>query len=113
MGNQRLTSTPPTSIDGVLLRSDEPVPGAAESIRFLQENSIPYCLLTNGGGVNEFEKASDVSSKLGVTIPGELVILSHSPFRKLTGGTRQLANEDVLVLGSDPEKCREIARGYV
>lgn len=101
--------SPGSSIDGVLLRSSEPVPGAAETIQFLQDNKIPYALLTNGGGAHEVEKATDVGAKLGVTIPGNLAVLSHTPFRDLVHGTENLQHKNVFVTGSDPEKCREIA----
>ena len=104
---------PDCSIDGVLLRSSEPIPGAAESIQFLQDNHIPYTLLTNGGGVHETEKAADVSAKLGVKIPGHLAVLSHTPFQEMVHGMENLQHKNVLVLGSDPEKCREIAERCV
>lgn len=103
------SSSPGSSIDGVLLRSSKPIPGAAETIQFLEENNIPYALLTNGGGVHEVEKAADVSDKLGVRIPAHKAVLSHTPFQDLTYGTDNLQHKNVFVTGADPEKCREIA----
>lgn len=113
LGEMTLTfSSPDPSIDGVLLRSSEPIPGARESIQFLQDNNIPYTLLTNGGGVHEVEKAADVSEKLGVKIPGHLVVVSHSPFQDLAQGNNNLETKPVFVTGSNPEKCREIAERW-
>ncbi len=34
-------------MDGVIYRGSEPIPGAADFIRYLQESSIPYLFLTN------------------------------------------------------------------
>lgn len=63
--------------------------------------------------MHEVEKALDVGQKLGVEIPGHVVVLSHTPFRGLVGGKALLRNRNVLVMGSDSEKCREIARRWV
>jgi 5'-nucleotidase len=38
-------------IDGVLVRSTTPIPGAAQTIAQLQEKNNPFIFLTNGGGL--------------------------------------------------------------
>jgi NagD protein len=47
-------------MDGVIYRGSEPIPGAAEFIRFLQLEGIPYLFLTN----NSVYTALDVVVKL-------------------------------------------------
>lgn len=60
-----LTASKHHSIDGVLLHSSKALPGAAETLRFLQEHKIPFILLTNGGGKSEAERVAELSVKLG------------------------------------------------
>lgn len=59
--------------------------------------------------MHEVEKARDVSAKLGVTIPPQLAVLSHTPFKDLVYGQENLQHKNVFVTGGDPEKCRDIA----
>lgn len=59
-------------IDGVLYTGDSPVPGAAESIRFLKENHIPFRCISN---TTQQSRAS-ISQKLdryGLDIPEECI----------------------------------------
>lgn len=53
------------SIDGVLLHSSKPLPGATQTLKFLQSHNIPFILLTNGGGKSEAERVAELSAKLG------------------------------------------------
>ncbi|SPN99964.1 related to cat eye syndrome critical region protein 5 precursor [Cephalotrichum gorgonifer] len=99
-------------IDGVLLRSSEPIPGAKEALRFLHDNNIPFVLLTNGGGKSEAERAADLSAKLDVPISPDNFVQSHTPFMGLVDGPEGLRDKTVLVTGSDAAKCREIAESY-
>lgn len=71
------------SIDGVLLHSSKPLPGAAESLRYLQQHRIPFILLTNGGGKPEAERVAELSSKLGVNLDTSNFVQSHTPFQIL------------------------------
>jgi ribonucleotide monophosphatase NagD (HAD superfamily) len=70
-----------TSIDGVLLHVARPIPGAPEALRYLQENNIPFILLTNGGGKHETERVADLTSKLGVELTVDNFVQSHTPFQ--------------------------------
>jgi HAD superfamily hydrolase (TIGR01456 family) len=115
----------------VLLHTSKPIPGATETLRFLQRNNIPFILLTNGGGKSEAERVADLTEKLGVELDVSNFVQSHTPFQKLLdpdvelgypsleeylqqslGRRRFSGKETVLVLGSDASKARRIANGY-
>ncbi|KAK0717179.1 HAD-like domain-containing protein [Lasiosphaeria miniovina] len=104
------------SIDGVLLHVAKPIPGATETLRFLNEHSIPFILLTNGGGKLEADRVKDLSEKLGVPLTTDNFVQSHTPFRELVnaGGPdgKGFRDKTILVTGSDYEKCRSIAESY-
>ncbi|OJJ51350.1 hypothetical protein ASPZODRAFT_156255 [Penicilliopsis zonata CBS 506.65] len=102
-------------IDGVLLRSSKPIPGAAESLALLKEEGIPFILLTNGGGKHETERVAEISEKLNVPLDPSVIIQSHSPFAELVNGpdeARALGNKRVLVAGGDEDGCRKVAEQY-
>ncbi|KAL1986359.1 hypothetical protein VTN96DRAFT_6438 [Rasamsonia emersonii] len=102
-------------IDGVLLRSSKPIPGAADALRTLQERGIPFILLTNGGGKHETERVAEISEKLNVPLDPSVIVQSHSPFAELVKGTDgQSALEDkcVMVVGGDGDACRKVAERY-
>ncbi|PUU74006.1 HAD-like domain-containing protein [Tuber borchii] len=94
-------------IDGVLLRGSEPHPSANKALTKLQENDIPFILLTNGGGLSEAARCEDLSSKLDFPIAPSQLIQSHTP-------TKSLAKdyETILVIGGEGENCRQVAEGY-
>ncbi|KAK1976240.1 HAD-superfamily subfamily IIA hydrolase [Colletotrichum cereale] len=100
------------SIDGVLLHVAKPIPGAAEALRYLNDNNIPFILLTNGGGRPEAVRVRDLSEKLGVELSVDNFVQSHTPFRELVHGPEGLGDKTIFVTGADAQKCREIARGY-
>ncbi|KAJ4258002.1 hypothetical protein NW762_008139 [Fusarium torreyae] len=97
------------SIDGVLLRESQPIPGATETLQYLQDNQIPFILLTNGGGKHEDERVQDLSRKLKVKMSAEQFVQSHTPFRGLAS---ELQDKNILVTGSDAAKIRNIAEQY-
>ncbi|KAL1884216.1 hypothetical protein VTK73DRAFT_5352 [Phialemonium thermophilum] len=99
-------------IDGVLLHVAKPIPGASETLRFLNEHHIPFILLTNGGGKHESERVRDLSEKLGVPLTTDNFVQSHTPFRELVDGPDGLRDKTILVTGGDADKCRAIAEGY-
>ncbi|KAL3442514.1 HAD-like domain-containing protein [Aspergillus insuetus] len=102
-------------IDGVLLRSSKPIPGAAESLALLKKEGIPFILLTNGGGKHETERVAEISEKLSIPLDADVIIQSHSPFAELVRGTETqppLENKRVLVVGGDGNRCREVAERY-
>ncbi|GJC97477.1 HAD-superfamily subfamily IIA hydrolase [Colletotrichum higginsianum] len=100
------------SIDGVLLHVAKPIPGAAESLRYLNDNNIPFILLTNGGGRPEAVRVRDLSEKLGVELSVDNFVQSHTPFQELVHGPEGLGDKTIFVTGADAQKCREIARQY-
>ncbi|KAF7131400.1 hypothetical protein CNMCM5793_004571 [Aspergillus hiratsukae] len=102
-------------IDGVLLRSSKPIPGAAESLALLKGQGIPFILLTNGGGKHEAERVAEISEKLKVPLDASDIIQSHSPFAELVKGPdehRALENKRVLIVGGDGDSCRRVAEQY-
>lgn len=96
------------SIDGVLLRSATPIPGASETLQWLLANRIPYILLTNGGGKSEAERCEDLSSKLDVPITPANFMQSHTPFADMS----EYHGKTVLVVGGDYDKCQLVAQEY-
>lgn len=96
----------------MLLRSSSPIPGAAEALRYLHNNSIPFILLTNGGGKHESARVAELSKKLGVLLTEENFVQSHTPFKQLVEGSdtiESLRDKTILVTGGDGDKCREVA----
>ncbi|KAM0283515.1 hypothetical protein ACHAQH_002466 [Verticillium albo-atrum] len=112
------TAIPPSfafafDIDGVLLHVAKPIPGAREALEYLQDNNIPFILLTNGGGKHEMDRVRDLSDKLGVQLTVDNFVQSHTPFQELVReGPDSLSDKTVLVTGSNAQKCREIAEQY-
>ncbi|CDK25097.1 unnamed protein product [Kuraishia capsulata CBS 1993] len=96
-------------IDGVLLRGSKPLnPYAKTALTLLDEHKVPYVLFTNGGGVSESDKIREVAKKLEypTLTPGQ-IILSHSPFKKLTKSFSR-----VFVVGGKADRCRRVALDY-
>lgn len=90
-------------IDGVLLRGSQPIEGAAHALRLLYQDvtnpshaRIPFIFLTNGGGVQEFVKARELSTLLGVKVLPQQVLLGHTPFKSLVDRSR---NAHILAVG--------------
>ncbi|PBP25490.1 hypothetical protein BUE80_DR003626, partial [Diplocarpon rosae] len=102
-------------IDGVLLRSSTPLPGASKALAHLQKNSIPFILLTNGGGKLERERVQELSEKLEVPLSEDNFVQSHTPFKDLlypSGARKGLKDSTILVTGGEGDKCRQIAESY-
>lgn len=100
------------SIDGVLLRSSSPIPGASEALNLLHSKNIPFILLTNGGGKHESARVAELSKKLNVPLTEENFVQSHTPFKQLVEGSdtvESLKDKTVLVTGGDGDKCRKVA----
>lgn len=104
----------------MLLHRSTPIPGAADTLRYLRQNEIPFALLTNGGGKSEAERAAELSTLLGIDIQPSILIQSHTPFTAMLDRTSNkrvhfpagLRRQTVLVTGANAAKAREIARGY-
>ncbi|CDO94966.1 unnamed protein product [Kluyveromyces dobzhanskii CBS 2104] len=92
-------------IDGVLLRSKTPIPGASEALKLLNNEKIPYIMLTNGGGVLEKQRTEFLSDALDVEISPLQIVQSHTPFKALVN-----RHKKVLCCGVDT--VREVAETY-
>ncbi|QEU62442.1 hypothetical protein KDRO_F03700 [Kluyveromyces lactis] len=92
-------------IDGVLLRSKTPIPGASEALKLLNKEKIPYILLTNGGGVLENKRTELISDALDVEISPLQIVQSHTPFKALV-------NKHKKVLCSGVDTVRDVAEKY-
>lgn len=97
-----------SSIDGVLVRSSDPLPRAQQALSYLQTHHIPFILLTNGGGKHESERVAELSSKLSVPLSTSLFVQSHTPFADMD----HYKNKTVMVVGGDEDKCRRVAEKY-
>jgi len=73
----------------------------------LQENDIPFILLTNGGGLSEAARCEDLSSKLDFPIAPSQLVQSHTPAKLLAE-----TYETILVVGGEGDNCRHIAEEY-
>ena len=94
------------SIDGVLLRSSNPLPRARKALTYLQKHHIPFILLTNGGGKTEVERVQEISDRLEVPLDVSMFIQSHTPFTELVG---EYKDKCILVLGGEGDKVRKVA----
>ncbi|CAL5322391.1 unnamed protein product [Camellia sinensis] len=87
-------------IDGVILRGRVPIGGSPQSLRRLYGDSgtlkIPFLFLTNGGGIPESRRASELSNLLGVKILPSQVVQGHSPFKGLL---KRFENELIVATG--------------
>lgn len=92
-------------IDGVLLRGSKPIDKAGRALRILNENKIPYILLTNGGGTLEQERAKFISEKLQVQISPLQIIQCHTPLKTLVP-----IYERILAVGTP--SVRNVAERY-
>jgi HAD superfamily hydrolase (TIGR01456 family) len=95
-------------MDGVLLKGSNPVPGAPDALRILQARSIPWILMTNGGGISEADRAKALTSKLGIDVRVEQIVQSHTPLTILP----DRENLRVLVIGGNRDYSRRVAQGY-
>ncbi|KAL0402419.1 UNVERIFIED_CONTAM: hypothetical protein Slati_4271800 [Sesamum latifolium] len=87
-------------IDGVILRGTTPIGNSRRALRRLYDDSgamnTPFLFLTNGGGIPESRRASELSDLLGVKILASQVVQGHSPFRTLL---KRYENEFIVATG--------------
>lgn len=93
------------------MRSSKPIPGARQTLAHLQRHNIPFILLTNGGGVHESDRATDLSQKLGVPLHESILIQSHTPFAAMAE-EKELKTSPILVVGGAGDNCRRVAEQY-
>ncbi|KAI3817703.1 hypothetical protein L1987_11501 [Smallanthus sonchifolius] len=89
-------------IDGVILRGRSPIGDSPKALRRLYDDSgslkIPYLFPTNGGGIPESRRASELTQLLGVNIDPIQVVQGHSPFKNLL---TRFENELVVATGKE------------
>lgn len=96
----------------MLLHVAKPIPGATKTLRYLQDNNIPFILLTNGGGKLEGDRVRQLSSQLDIELSTDNFVQSHTPFQELVHGPDGLQDKNILITGSDAAKARSIAETY-
>ena len=96
-------------IDGVLLRGNKPIPQAHQALSLLNQEKIPFILLTNGGGVSEEARVEFISEKLNIDISPLQIVQSHTPMRAWAQ-TGEYSR--VLVVGGAQDKARHAAINY-
>lgn len=96
-------------IDGVLVRGKAPIPRARAALRKLREQSVPFILLTNGGGLTEAAHAEGVGQRLGLKIEEEQFVQSHTPFKMHVD---KYKGKWVLVLGGSRDLIKKLAVAY-
>ena len=95
-------------IDGVLMKGSTVLPRAADAIKLLASNNIPYVFITNGGGMLEETKCKTLKTKLGInSITSDQILLAHTPFKDLA---KEYENSRVLILGRD--EVLNVAKAY-
>ncbi|KAK1321194.1 hypothetical protein QJS10_CPA03g01320 [Acorus calamus] len=87
-------------IDGVILRGHTPIGGSPQALKrlYFEDGTlkIPFLFLTNGGGIPESKRASELSKLLGVHVSALQVVQGHSPFRELVN---RFKNELIIAVG--------------
>lgn len=96
-------------IDGVLLRGKTPLTGAKQALETLQANSIPFILLTNGGGLTEAAHVDRVGERLEMHFEESQFVQSHSPFKLFV---EQYQDDWVLVVGGHRHIVKDLAVKY-
>lgn len=83
-------------MDGVIYRGSEPIPGAAEFIRYLQEDNIPYLFLTNNSSYTPLDVTVKLR-KFEIDCPPENVYTSAQATAEFV--TRQKPGCTAYVIG--------------
>lgn len=96
-------------VDGVLVRGSTAIPRARAALQKLHDFSVPFILLTNGGGLTEAAHAERVSLRLGMKIEEEQFVQSHTPFKMHVD---KYKGKHVLVLGGSRDLIKQLAAAY-
>ncbi|GAU27181.1 hypothetical protein TSUD_107710 [Trifolium subterraneum] len=98
-------------IDGVILLGDTPVGGSPAALRRLYDAEgrlkIPYVFLTNGGGITEAKRASELSELLGLNVsPSQCSHICYSSY------ATQNKFEDKLVVAAGKGEPASVMSEY-
>lgn len=96
-------------MDGVLVREEHPIPGAAEFLAVLREREIPFLVLTN----NSIYTARDLSARLlrsGLEVPEEAIWTSALATGRFLADQRP--NGSAFVIGESGLTTALHAAGY-
>ncbi|KAK5581296.1 hypothetical protein RB653_001327 [Dictyostelium firmibasis] len=101
-------------IDGVLMRDGIIIPNATQALKLLEdketgEPKYPYIFMTNNGGFTEEEKAKKISIVLEQEIPGDKVMVAHTPVKPLA---EKYKDSDVLLISKTHETSKKLADWY-
>jgi len=74
-------------IDGVIVRGSKPIARAKQTFELLEEQNIPFCLLTNGGGYKELDRLKQIYNLIGfrpknIELSKNKIVLSHTPYKE-------------------------------
>ncbi|KAF8470254.1 HAD-like domain-containing protein [Kalaharituber pfeilii] len=120
-------STPPADfafaldIDGVVRHGSIVNRYALPAFGHLKKSNIPFLFLTNGGGYSETSRAQTLSSDLQVKCLNDLIVQSHTPFKKIAQekilpptieNPEPRPVKTVLVVGGVYDNCRKVAEEY-
>ncbi|OUT22008.1 TIGR01456 family HAD hydrolase [Pichia kudriavzevii] len=96
-------------IDGVLLKGKKRIVEATEIITYLQNEKIPFILLTNGGGMTEKKRIDFINMTLQLETPihPDQLIQAHTPMKTLIPHHKR-----VLICGGPKDDVREVAESY-
>lgn len=94
-------------IDGVLIKGSKAIPQAKSALQLLDQNRIPFLLLTNGGGVKELDRVNYLSELIDYKFKVDQIIQSHTPMQEL-----KAKYKNVLVVGGKDTKSRDCAEAY-
>ncbi|KAK3303052.1 uncharacterized protein B0T15DRAFT_538948 [Chaetomium strumarium] len=85
------------------------VPGAKEAIASLQDQKIPFVLLTRETGLTEKQVARGLEKRLGLKIGSGSIVLPQTPFREQVNDYQ---DKVVVVIGGEGDKAQKAAMKY-
>lgn len=96
-------------LDGTLYRGHEPIPGAAAFLQWLQQEQLPYLLVTNNSSRTP-EQVAEHLQALGMKVPAAAVYTSSQAAAQYL--TEQRAGQRVHMIGEDGLRIALDAAGF-
>ncbi|WNR45697.1 TIGR01457 family HAD-type hydrolase [Paenibacillus roseipurpureus] len=96
-------------LDGTLYRGHEPIPGAAEFLQWLQQEQLPYLLVTNNSSRTP-EQVAEHLQALGMEVPAAAVYTSSQAAAQYL--TEQRAGKRVHIIGEAGLRIALDAAGF-